>query len=115
MKKLLLLSFTIFSLTNLIAQPSFTNRNDLIDNNYNGYTSITVDMNSDYLDDFVRVSENGVGIDYQQADGTFESVFISMIIQWVPDWSAAFYLRMRMVLILQKCLRIYIYFLNEQT
>jgi hypothetical protein len=89
MKKLLLLSFTIFSLTNLIAQPSFTNRNDLIDNNYNGYTSITVDMNSDYLDDFVRVSENGVGIDYQQADGTFESVFISMIIQWVPDWSAA--------------------------
>ena len=89
MKKLLLLSFTIFSLTNLIAQPSFTNRNDLIDNNYNGYTSITVDMNGDYLDDFVRVSENGVGIDYQQADGTFESVFISMIIQWVPDWSAA--------------------------
>jgi hypothetical protein len=89
MKKLLLLSFTIFSLTNLIAQPSFTNRNDLIDNNYNGYTSITVDMNNDYLDDFVRVSENGVGIDYQQADGTFESVFISMIIQWVPDWSAA--------------------------
>ena len=88
MKKLLLLSFTIFSLTNLIAQPSFTNRNDLI-GNYDGYTSITVDMNGDYLDDFVRVSENGVGIDYQQADGTFESVFISMIIQWVPDWSAA--------------------------
>ena len=88
MKKLLLLSFTIFSLTNLIAQPSFTNNNDLI-GNYDGYTSITVDMNSDYLDDFVRVSENGVGIDYQQADGTFESVFIAMIIQWVPDWSAA--------------------------
>ena len=54
MKKLLLLSFTIFSLTNLIAQPSFTNNNDLI-GNYDGYTSITVDMNSDYLDDFVRV------------------------------------------------------------
>ena len=88
MKKLLLLSFTIFSLTNLIAQPSFTNRNDLI-GNYDGYTSITVDMNGDYLDDFVRVSETGVGIDYQQADGTFESVFIAMIIQWVPDWSAA--------------------------
>jgi hypothetical protein len=88
MKKLLLLSFTIFSLTNLIAQPSFTNRNDLI-GNYDGYTSITVDMNGDYLDDFVRVSGNGIGIDYQQADGTFESVFIEMIIQWVPDWSAA--------------------------
>jgi hypothetical protein len=88
MKKLLLLSFTIFSLTNLIAQPSFTNRNDLI-GNYDGYTSITVDMNGDYLDDFVRVSGNGIGIDYQQVDGTFESVFIAMIIQWVPDWSAA--------------------------
>jgi len=88
MKKLLLLSFTIFSFINLIAQPSFTNNNDLI-GNYDGYTSITVDMNGDYLDDFVRVSENGVGIDYQQADGTFESVFIAMIIQWVPDWSAA--------------------------
>ena len=88
MKKLLLLSFTIFSLTNLIAQPSFTNSNNLI-GNYDGYTSITVDMNGDYLDDFVRVSETGVGIDYQQADGTFESVFIAMIIQWVPDWSAA--------------------------
>ena len=89
MKKLLLLSFTIFSLTNLIAQPpTFTNRNDLI-GNYDGYTSITVDMNGDYLDDFVRVSGNGIGIDYQQADGTFESVFIAMIIQWVPDWSAA--------------------------
>ena len=88
MKKLLLLSFTIVSLTNLIAQPSFTNRNDLIEN-YSGYTSITVDMNGDYLDDFVRVSENGIGIDYQQADGTFESVFIAMIILWVPDWSAA--------------------------
>ena len=88
MKKLLLLSFTIFSLTNLIAQPSFSNSNNLI-GNYDGYTSITVDMNGDYLDDFVRVSETGVGIDYQQADGTFESVFITMIIQWVPDWSAA--------------------------
>ena len=88
MKKLLLLSFTIFSLTNLIAQPSFSNSNNLI-GNYDGYTSITVDMNGDYLDDFVRISETGVGIDYQQADGTFESVFIAMIIQWVPDWSAA--------------------------
>ena len=88
MKKLLLLSFTIFSLTNLIAQPSFSNSNNLI-GNYDGYTSITVDMNGDYLDDFVRISETGVGIDYQQADGTFESVFIEMIIQWVPDWSAA--------------------------
>ena len=89
MKKLLLCAFAIFMVSTLMSQaPTFTNRNDLIEN-YEGYTSITVDMNGDYLDDFVRVSETGVGIDYQQADGSFESVFFEMIIQWVPSWSAA--------------------------
>ena len=88
MKKNLLLIFVIISTSSTIAQVSFTNRNDLI-GNYEGSTSITVDMNGDYLDDFVRVSGNGVGIDYQQEDGSFESVFIAMMIQWIPDWSAA--------------------------
>ena len=88
MKKNLLLIFAIISTSSTIAQVSFTNRNDLI-GNYEGSTSITVDMNGDYLDDFVRVSGNGVGIDYQQEDGSFESVFIAMMIQWIPDWSAA--------------------------
>ena len=88
MKKNLLLIFAIISTSSIIAQVSFTNRNDLI-GNYEGSTSITVDMNGDYLDDFVRVSGNGVGIDYQQEDGSFESVFIAMMIQWIPDWSAA--------------------------
>ena len=89
MKKLLLCTFAIFMVNSLLSQvPTFANRNDLIEN-YEGYTSITVDMNGDYLDDFVRVSETGVGIDYQQADGSFESVFFEMIIQWVPSWSAA--------------------------
>ena len=89
MKKLLLCAFAIFMVSSLLSQvPTFTNRNDLIEN-YAGTSSITVDMNGDFLDDFVRVSENGVGIDYQQADGSFNSVFIEMIIQRVPDWSVA--------------------------
>ena len=90
MKKLLLCAFAIFMVSTLMSQepPTFTNKSELIEN-YSYNTSITVDMDGDYLDDFVRVSETGVGIDYQQADGTFESVFIEMIIQWVPDWSAA--------------------------
>ena len=90
MKKLLLCAFAIFMVSTLMSQepPTFTNKSELIEN-YSYNTSITVDMDGDYLDDFVRVSETGVGIDYQQADGTFESVFIAMIIQWVPDWSAA--------------------------
>lgn len=88
MKKILLCSFAIFSVTTLIAQVSFTNRNDLI-GDYEGYQSITVDMNGDFLDDFVRVSETGVGIDYQQEDGTFISTKINMPIQRVPNWSVA--------------------------
>ena len=50
MKKNLLLIFAIISTSSIIAQVSFTNRNDLI-GNYEGSTSITVDMNGDYLDD----------------------------------------------------------------
>ena len=88
MKKNLLLFVAFISTSLIIAQVSFTNRNDLI-GDYESNTSITVDMNGDYLDDFVRVSATGVGIDYQQEDGSFESVFIGMPIQWIPDWSAA--------------------------
>ncbi len=88
MKKILLCSIAILSGASLFAQVSFTNRSDLIEN-YPGYQSISVDMNGDFLDDFVRVSDNGIGIDYQQEDGTFTSIFYPMLIQNVPDWSVA--------------------------
>ncbi|MFK5982598.1 MAG: FG-GAP-like repeat-containing protein [Flavobacteriaceae bacterium] len=88
MKKILLCSIAILSSVSLFAQVSFTNRSDLIEN-YPGYQSIAVDMNDDGFDDFVRVSESGIGIDYQQANGTFVSTFYSMTIQNVPDWSVA--------------------------
>ena len=61
-----------------MAQVSFTNQGSLL-GNYSDSSEVGVDMNGDYLDDFVRVSGNGVGIDYQQEDGSFESVFIAMM------------------------------------
>lgn len=88
MKKFLLCSLAILCSATLLAQVSFTNRSDLIDN-YQGTQSIAVDMNDDGFDDFVRVSENGIGIDYQQANGTFISTFYPMTIQNVPNWSVA--------------------------
>ena len=72
----------------LMAQVTFTNQSNLI-GNYPDYSEVAVDMNGDYLDDYVRVSGTGIGIDYQLPDHTFNSVFISTPIQNVPDWSVA--------------------------
>ncbi len=87
MRKLLSLCTVLFS-ASLIAQVTFTNQNGLI-GNYPDFSEVAVDMNGDYLDDYVRISENGIGIDYQLADHTFNSVFITMPIQNIPDWSVA--------------------------
>ena len=88
MKKLLLSS--ILSLTSicLFGQVSFVNQSNLI-GNFSDSSECAVDMNGDNLDDYVRVSSNGIGIDYQQPDGTFESIMYSMAIQNVPNWSIA--------------------------
>ncbi len=88
MKKLLLLSIAFVCSATLTAQVSFTNQNNLIEN-YPGTSSISVDMNGDYLVDFVRVSSTGIGIDYQQENGTFDSVFYAMTITNPPNWSVA--------------------------
>jgi hypothetical protein len=88
MKKTVLFCFSMLFSIAMFSQVSFTNRNDLI-GAYPCYSSVAVDMNGDYLDDYVRVSEDGIGIDYQQPDHTFNSVFITMAIQNVPDWSVA--------------------------
>jgi hypothetical protein len=71
-----------------MAQVSFTNQSGLI-GNYPDYSEVAVDMNGDYLDDYVRVSANGIGIDFQQPDHTFNSIFITMAIANYPDWSVA--------------------------
>lgn len=72
----------------LMAQVSFTNQGSLL-GNFSDSSEVGADMNGDYLDDYVRVSQNGIGIDYQQPDHTFNSVWIPMSIQNVPNWSVA--------------------------
>ncbi|EDM44214.1 hypothetical protein SCB49_04275 [unidentified eubacterium SCB49] len=88
MTKTILLVAAIFSSATLLAQVSFTNQSSMI-GDFPESSEIAVDINEDGLDDYVRISSVGVGIDYQQADGTFNSVMRSMTIQNPPDWSVA--------------------------
>ena len=70
----------------LQAQVSFTPMNNLLSSG-SGIEDCAVDMNGDYLDDIVRVSNAGIRIDYQQADGTFTSEMFNMNLEAVPSWS----------------------------
>ncbi|MCW8980698.1 MAG: FG-GAP-like repeat-containing protein [Altibacter sp.] len=88
MKNPLLFCTFLLCSASLMAQVSFTNQNSAI-GSYPDYSEVGVDMNGDYLDDYVRVSDNGIGIDYQQPDGSFISTFITMPIANVPNWSVA--------------------------
>jgi hypothetical protein len=88
MKKIILFSIAIISSASLMAQVSFTNQGALL-GNFDDSSEVAVDMNGDYLDDYVRVSSAGVGIDYQQPDGSFISVFQTTPIQNIPNWSVA--------------------------
>jgi hypothetical protein len=88
MKKYLLMCSSMLIGTSLMAQVTFTNQGGML-GNYPSFSVAGVDMNGDYLDDFVRVSENGIGIDYQRSNQTFHSVWIPMSIQNVPNWSVA--------------------------
>jgi hypothetical protein len=88
MKKFILsLALSLMGLLSF-SQVLFLNESGSI-GNYSVYSSAGVDANGDYLDDYVRITENGIGIDYQQPDGTFNSVFIPMGIQNPPTWSIA--------------------------
>ncbi|MAZ72319.1 MAG: RNA-binding protein [Flavobacteriaceae bacterium] len=89
MKKIICLSLAFACGLGMVAQQvSFTTQNGLI-GNYDDSTEIAADVNNDYLDDYVRISSGGIGIDYQQPDGTFISTMIAMPIENVPNWSVA--------------------------
>ena len=88
MKKYLLICSSLLLGASVMAQVSFINQGSLL-GNYSDSSEVGVDMNGDYLDDYVRVSQNGIGIDYQLPDQTFNSVWIAMSIQNVPNWSIA--------------------------
>ncbi len=88
MKYILLFSLSMVFSVASFAQVTFTNQGNLLAN-YPDNSEIAVDMNGDWMDDYVRVSANGVGIDYQVGDGTFNSVFYTVPISNVPNWSVA--------------------------
>ena len=69
---------------------SWTNESGLIES-IGGTTpsDCAVDMNGDYLDDIVRILNNGVYIDFQQPDGTFDHQFFPMDVVNMPNWSIA--------------------------
>ncbi|MEL7220312.1 MAG: FG-GAP-like repeat-containing protein [Bacteroidota bacterium] len=92
MKNYLLLSLSmllIFAGTGWSQTVSFTNQSELLGNVSGGGfgSNCAVDMNGDNLDDVVRVQNNGINVDYQQADGTFEHVFIPAEFNNSPSWS----------------------------
>lgn len=51
------------------------------------YQDCAVDMNGDHLDDVVRVTDQGIFIDYQQADGSYNQRQFLLDFQNLPDWS----------------------------
>ncbi|MDG1260955.1 MAG: FG-GAP-like repeat-containing protein [Flavobacteriales bacterium] len=75
----------------LNAQLSFTNQGGSMLQTISGWSAedCAVDMNGDNLDDVVRVTDNGIYIDYQQADGTFVGELFPMSVQNMPNWSIA--------------------------
>ena len=88
MKNYLVLCVYLLFGASVMAQVTFTNHGSML-GNYADSSEVGADMNGDYLDDYVRVSQNGIGIDYQNADQTFTSVWIPMAIPNVPNWSIA--------------------------
>ncbi len=86
-KNILFIAAMAFSAT-LMAQVSFTNQAAMI-GDYPDTSETAVDVDGDGLDDYVRISTQGIGIDYQQTDGTFNSVWRAMAIQNDPNWSVA--------------------------
>ncbi|MEZ4963471.1 MAG: FG-GAP-like repeat-containing protein [Saprospiraceae bacterium] len=82
----------LFVLTQLPAQPVpvvFSNQGNLLANiqGFTFYSSCAVDMNGDYLDDIVRVTNTALHVDFQQPDGTFQHTAFPMNVQKGPDWS----------------------------
>lgn len=51
------------------------------------FNNCAVDMNGDFLDDVVRVTDNGVFVDFQQPTGGFQQTVFPMNLQYLPGWS----------------------------
>jgi len=93
LRRLFSLGLLLFcSLSMLAQQPvTFTNSSSQLANIGSGgfVPDCAVDMNNDGLDDVVRVRNNGLSIDYQNAGGGFSHFLFPMNWQNFPDWSIA--------------------------
>lgn len=90
MKNQLLLVALFFAVGKLVAQePVSMVPNSTLLSNILGfaYNNCVVDMNNDHLDDVVRVTDNGMYIDYQQPGGGFQQAFFGITFQSLPSWS----------------------------
>lgn len=90
MKNTLLFSalFLLCSFGVVAQSVSFTQTSGLIGSiTGSSIRDCTVDMNGDYLDDIVRVQNDGINIDYQKSDGTYLSKFYPMSVVNTPSWS----------------------------
>ncbi|MCB0705472.1 MAG: VCBS repeat-containing protein [Saprospiraceae bacterium] len=83
--------FTLIALLlsgSLTAQVTFSNQAAQLGNITGfSYEDCAVDMNGDNLDDIVRVTGNGIYIDYQLPGGTFTQTFYQMNLINQPSWS----------------------------
>ncbi len=86
--KIIFCSLAIFYSPGIFAQVSFTNMGNSLGNiSGTSYEDCAVDMNGDFLDDIVRVTNNRMYIDYQQADGSFIQNEFQIDFQNYPSWS----------------------------
>lgn len=70
-------------------QVSFTDKTQLLTyiTGTMGQAKCGVDMNGDGLDDITRVGADGLYIDYQKSDGTFQHVHFPIVVGVLPQWS----------------------------
>lgn len=86
--KLWLCSFSLLIVGVGTAQIAFTPHYNLLQSiGGSSVANCVADMNSDGLDDVVRVMSNGIYIDYQQTNGIFSPSFYPLSVQTMPTWS----------------------------
>ena len=92
--KLKILDSILFALSlfagNVQAQPpvTFTNQSNLLNPVVGfSYSNCAVDMNGDFLDDIVRVSNTALIVDFQQVNGSFQQTIFPYDFQNQPSWS----------------------------
>ncbi len=85
---MLALSLLVWSTMLLAQEVSFYQETSLLESTGGfGINDCAVDMNGDYLDDVVRVANNGLNIDFQQTDGSFTHQFFPVDFDNSPSWS----------------------------